>query len=49
MVIKLLATDASEDSARAAQMASGIANTSGSELHVLHVGNTKDFHIAPGA
>jgi nucleotide-binding universal stress UspA family protein len=45
----LLATDASEDSARAAEMASDIANTSGSELHVLHVGNTKDFHIAPGA
>jgi nucleotide-binding universal stress UspA family protein len=44
----LLATDASEDSARAAQMASEIANTSGSEVHILHVGNTKDFHIAPG-
>jgi nucleotide-binding universal stress UspA family protein len=45
----LLATDASEDSARAAQLASDIASNSGSELHVLHVGNTKDFHIAPGA
>jgi nucleotide-binding universal stress UspA family protein len=45
----LLATDASEEAARAAQMASDIANASGSELHVLHVGNTKDFHIAPGA
>jgi nucleotide-binding universal stress UspA family protein len=45
----LLATDASEDAVRAAQMASDIANNSGSELHVLHVGNTKDFHIAPGA
>ena len=45
----LLATDASEDAVRAAQMASDIANNSGSELHVLHVGNMKDFHIAPGA
>jgi nucleotide-binding universal stress UspA family protein len=45
----LLATDASKDAQKAAQMASDIANTSGSELHVLHVGNTKDFHIAPGA
>jgi nucleotide-binding universal stress UspA family protein len=46
----LLATDASKDAARAAQMASDIANNSGSELHVLHIGNTKDFHItAPGA
>src|SRR5215203_7474059 len=45
----LLATDASKDAVRAAQMASDIANVSGSELHVLHVGNTKDFHIAPGA
>ena len=45
----LLATDASEDAARAAQMASDVANISGSELHVLHVGNMKDFHIAPGA
>src|SRR5215211_8064494 len=41
----LLATDASEDAQKAAE----IANNSGSELHVLHVGNTKDFHIAPGA
>ena len=45
----LLATDASEDAQKAAQMASDIANNSGSELHVLHIGNTKDFHIAPGA
>jgi nucleotide-binding universal stress UspA family protein len=45
----LLATDASEDAVKAAQMASDVANVSGSELHVLHVGNTKDFHIAPGA
>jgi nucleotide-binding universal stress UspA family protein len=45
----LLATDASEDAAKAAQMASDIANISGSELHVLHIGNLKDFHIAPGA
>jgi nucleotide-binding universal stress UspA family protein len=45
----LLATDASEDAQKAAQMASDIANNSGSELHVLHVGNTKDFHIAPSA
>ena len=45
----LLATDASEDAQKAAQIASDIANNSGSELHVLHVGNTKDFHIAPGA
>jgi nucleotide-binding universal stress UspA family protein len=45
----LLATDASKDATRAAQMASDLANVSGSELHVLHVGNMKDFHIAPGA
>jgi nucleotide-binding universal stress UspA family protein len=45
----LLATDASENALKAAQMASDIANISGSELHVLHVGNMKDFHVAPGA
>jgi nucleotide-binding universal stress UspA family protein len=45
----LLATDASEDAARASQMASDVANFSGSELHVLHAANMKDFHIAPGA
>jgi nucleotide-binding universal stress UspA family protein len=45
----LLATDASEDARKAAQMASDLANVSGSELHVLHIGNMKDFHIAPGA
>jgi nucleotide-binding universal stress UspA family protein len=45
----LLATDASEDAQKASQIASGIATNSGSELHVLHIGNTKDFHIAPGA
>jgi nucleotide-binding universal stress UspA family protein len=45
----LLATDASEDAVKATQMASDVANISGSELHVLHVGNMKDFHIAPGA
>ena len=45
----LLATDASEDAVKAAQMASDVANVSGSDLHVLHVGNMKDFHIAPGA
>ena len=45
----LLATDASEDAKKAAQMASDLANVSGSELHVVHVGNMKDFHVAPGA
>lgn len=45
----LLATDASKDAVKAAQIASNMASVSGSELHVLHVGNTKDFHIAPGA
>jgi nucleotide-binding universal stress UspA family protein len=45
----LLATDASKDALKAAQMASDIANISGSELHVLHVGNMKEFHVAPGA
>jgi nucleotide-binding universal stress UspA family protein len=44
----LLATDASEDAVKAAQMASDIANVSGSELHVIHIGNLKDFHVAPG-
>jgi nucleotide-binding universal stress UspA family protein len=45
----LLATDASKDAVKAAQMASDLANVSGSELRVLHIGNMKDFHIAPGA
>jgi nucleotide-binding universal stress UspA family protein len=45
----LLATDASKDAVKAAQLASDIANVSGSELHVLHIGNMKDFHVAPGA
>ena len=45
----LLATDASEDAQKAAQIVSDIANNSGSELHVLHIGNTRDFHIAPSA
>ena len=45
----LLATDASKDAEKAALMASDIANATGSELHVLHVANTKDFHVAPGA
>src|ERR671912_884373 len=46
----LLATDASKDAIKAAQIASNISSVSGSELHVLHVGNTKDFDItAPGA
>jgi nucleotide-binding universal stress UspA family protein len=45
----LLATDASEDATKAARMASDIANNSGSELHVLHVGSTRAFHIAPSA
>ena len=45
----LLATDASEDAKKAAQMASDLANVSGSELHVVHVGNMKDFHVAPSA
>jgi nucleotide-binding universal stress UspA family protein len=45
----LLATDASEDARKAAQMASDLANVSGSELHVLHIGNSRDFHIAPSA
>ena len=45
----LLATDASKDAVKAAQIASNMASVSGSELHVLHVGSTKDFHVAPGA
>ncbi|MFL6009821.1 MAG: universal stress protein [Rubrobacteraceae bacterium] len=45
----LLATDASKDAEKAALIASDIANSTDSELHVLHVGNTKDFHVAPGA
>ena len=45
----LLATDASKDATKAAQMASDLANVSDSELHVLHIGNMKDFHVAPGA
>jgi hypothetical protein len=34
----LLATDASKDAVKAAQIASNMASVSGSELHVLHVG-----------
>jgi nucleotide-binding universal stress UspA family protein len=45
----LLATDASKDAEKAALIASDIASSTDSELHVLHVGNTKDFHVAPGA
>jgi nucleotide-binding universal stress UspA family protein len=45
----LLATDASKDATRAAQMASDLANVSDSELHVIHIGNMKDFHVAPSA
>ena len=45
----LLATDASKEATKAAQMASDLASISGSELHVLHVGNMKDFHVSPGA
>ena len=45
----LLATDASKDALKAAQLASNMASVSGSELHILHVGSTKDFHVAPGA
>ena len=45
----LLATDASKDAIKAAQIASDISSVSGSELHVLHVGSTKDFHVAPSA
>jgi nucleotide-binding universal stress UspA family protein len=45
----LLATDASKDARKAAQIASDLSSVSGSELHVLHVGNSKDFHVAPSA
>ena len=45
----LLASDASKDAEKAALIASDIAHSTGSELHVLHVGNTKDFHVAPSA
>ena len=45
----LLATDASKDAVKAAQIATAISSVSGSELHVLHVGSTKDFHVAPSA
>lgn len=45
----LLASDASKDAVKAAEMAGQIAKNSGSELHVLHVGNTKSFHVSPGA
>ena len=34
-----LSTYASNEASKAAHMASNIANTSGSELHVLHLGN----------
>jgi nucleotide-binding universal stress UspA family protein len=45
----LLATDASKDAVKAAQIATAISSVSGSELHILHIGSTKDFHVAPGA
>lgn len=35
----LLATDGTEDSARAARAAVALANSSGAELHVVHVGH----------
>ena len=45
----LLATDASKDAAKAAQIATEVVDKTDSELHVLHVGNAKSFHVAPGA
>ena len=45
----LLATDASKDAVKAAQIASDLSSVSGSELHVHLIRNTKGFHFSPGA
>ena len=45
----LLATDGSEDSDIAASAAIGIANDTGAELHVVHVGESRPVHPPPTA
>lgn len=45
----LLATDGSQEAARAAQTAAELAEKTGAELHVVHVGHMPDvFYEAPG-
>jgi nucleotide-binding universal stress UspA family protein len=41
----LLATDGSEDATLAAQAAVGLANDTGAELHVVHVGEVHHVHL----
>ena len=43
----LLATDGSEDSSLAAQAAIGLANDTGAELHVVHVGEMRPLYPPP--
>jgi nucleotide-binding universal stress UspA family protein len=43
----LLATDGSEDAARAARAAAEIANQTGAELHVVHVGESPPAYPSP--
>ena len=45
----LLATDGSEDSAVAARAAVELANDTGAELHVVHVGDSTPVHPPPTA
>lgn len=43
----LLATDGSAESARAADMAVGLSNGLGSELHLVHVGHVPSVYVPP--
>ena len=43
----LLATDDSAESARTADMAVGLSNGLGSELHVVHVGHVPSVYVPP--
>lgn len=43
----LLATDGSAESARAADMAVGLSNRLGSELHLVHVGHVPSVYVSP--
>jgi nucleotide-binding universal stress UspA family protein len=45
----LLATDGSAESAHAADMAVGLSNGLGSELHVVHVGHVPSVYMPPGS
>jgi nucleotide-binding universal stress UspA family protein len=45
----LLATDGFAESAHAADMAVGLSNGLGSELHVVHMGHVPSVYMPPGS